>query len=265
MAGEEHTTVYIAEDHPVFQEAVARAVKARPDFKLAGAASDGRTALTQIRERKPAVALLDLRLPQLEGLEIMRAIQRETLPTRVVVLSADSSREHVYDALRSGAAGFLTKLATLTEIVDTIAAVARGETVLAAEVQSGLVSELRDRDQPERPILSDRESQVLRLIAEGLTGPEIGERLYISSSTVKTHVKSVLEKLGVNDRAAAVAEAMRRGLISSGVANQRREQAVDVVLSGLDSRLQAVLAQRGARDRANADDAGSARKLDGIE
>jgi two-component system nitrate/nitrite response regulator NarL len=213
MAGEEPTTVYIAEDHPVFQEAVARAVKQRPDFKLAGAAADGRTALEQIRERQPAIALLDLRLPRLDGLEIVRAIQRESLPTRVVVLSADSSREFVYDAIRSGAAGFLTKAATLTEIVDTIAAVARGETVLAPEVQSGLVSELRDRDQPERPLLSERESQVLRLIAEGLTGPEIGERLFISSSTVKTHVKSVLEKLGVNDRAAAVAEAMRRGFI----------------------------------------------------
>jgi two-component system nitrate/nitrite response regulator NarL len=107
----------------------------------------------------------------------------------------------------------LTKAATLNEICDTLAAVARGETVLSPDIQSGLVSELRDRDQPARSLLSEREAQVLRLIAEGLSGPEIGARLYISSSTVKTHVKSVLEKLGVNDRAAAVAEAMRRGLI----------------------------------------------------
>jgi two-component system nitrate/nitrite response regulator NarL len=213
MAGEERTTVYIAEDHPVFKEAVARAIKARPDFELAGTAADGRTALQDIRERRPAVALLDLRLPELGGLEIVRAIQRDSLPTRVVVLSADSSREYVYDAIKLGAAGFLTKAATLSEICDTIAAVARGETVLAPEVQSGLVSALRERDQPERPLLSERESQVLRLIAEGLTGPEIGSRLHISSSTVKSHVKSVLEKLGVSDRAAAVAEAMRRGVI----------------------------------------------------
>jgi two-component system nitrate/nitrite response regulator NarL len=213
MAGEERTTVYIAEDHPVFKEAVARAIKARPDFELAGTAADGRTALQDIRERKPGVALLDLRLPELGGLEIVRAIQRDSLPTRVVVLSADSSREYVYDAIKLGAAGFLTKAATLSEICDTIAAVARGETVLAPEVQSGLVSALRERDQPERPLLSERESQVLRLIAEGLTGPEIGSRLHISSSTVKSHVKSVLEKLGVSDRAAAVAEAMRRGVI----------------------------------------------------
>jgi two-component system nitrate/nitrite response regulator NarL len=213
MAGDARTTVYVAEDHPVFKEAVARAIKARPEFELAGMAGDGRTALEEIRTLRPAVAVLDLRLPGLDGLEVVRAIQRDALPTRVVVLSADSSRVFVYDALKLGATGFLTKAATLAEICDTIAAVARGETVLSREIQSGLVSELRERDQPERPLLSERETQVLRLIAEGLSGPEIGTRLFISSSTVKTHVKSVLEKLGVSDRAAAVAEGMRRGLI----------------------------------------------------
>jgi two-component system nitrate/nitrite response regulator NarL len=207
MAGEDLTSVYVAEDHPVFQEAVARAIKARQGFALVGAAADGRTALEEIRQLRPTVALLDLRLPNLDGLEVVRAIQRDALPTRVVVLSADSSRAYVYEALKLGAAGFLT------EICDTVAAVARGETVLAAEVQSGLVSELRAREQPQRSLLSEREMQVLRLIADGLTGPEIGARLYISSSTVKTHVKSLLEKLEVSDRAAAVAEAMRRGLI----------------------------------------------------
>lgn len=213
MAGEERTTVYVAEDHPVFQEAVARAISGRADFELVGAAGDGRKALEDIRAFQPHVALLDLRLPMLDGLEVVRAIQRDSLPTRAVMLSADSSRALVYDALKLGAAGFLTKAATLTAICDTIAAVARGETVLAPEVQSGLVSELRAREQPQRSLLSEREMQVLRLIADGLTGPEIGARLYISSSTVKTHVKSLLEKLEVSDRAAAVAEAMRRGLI----------------------------------------------------
>jgi len=213
MAGEERISVYVAEDQPAFQEAVARAIKARPDFELVGAAADGRTALEEIRALRPAVALLDLRLPNVDGLEVLRAIQRDALETRVVVLSADSSRAFVYDALKLGAAGFLTKAATLTKICDTVAAVARGETVLAPEVQSGLVSELRTREQPQRSLLSQREMQVLRLIADGLTGPEIGARLFISSSTVKTHVKSLLEKLEVSDRAAAVAEAMRRGLI----------------------------------------------------
>jgi two-component system nitrate/nitrite response regulator NarL len=207
------TTVYIAEDHPVFQEAVARAIDAREDLDLVGAARDGRVALEEIRERCPDVALLDRVLPGLDGVDLVRAIADDDLPTKVVMLSADNSSGLVYDVVRLGVAGFLTKAATLDQICDAIHAVARGETVLAAEIQSGLVTELREREHQQRPVLTERESQVLALIAQGLSGPEIGERLYISSSTVKTHVKSVLEKLGAPDRAAAVAEAMRRGLI----------------------------------------------------
>jgi two-component system nitrate/nitrite response regulator NarL len=206
-------TVYIAEDHPVFQDAVARAVRACPELELAGAARDGRVALEEIRRTQPTVAVLDQTLPGLNGIDVARAILQDALPTRVLMLSADSSSRIVYDAIRLGVAGFLTKAATLDEITSTVLAVARGETVLAQEVQSGLVSELRERERRDRPVLSPRESQVLALIAQGKSGPEIGAELYISSSTVKTHVKSVLEKLGVSDRAAAVAEGMRRGLI----------------------------------------------------
>ncbi len=206
-------TVYVADDHPVFQEAVARAVRTRPELELAGTAGDGRRALEEIRSLAPVVAVLDLRLPLLDGLQVIGAIERDGLPTKAVMLSADSSRELVYDAVRQGADGFLTKASTLDQICDAIVAVAGGATVLAPEVQAGLVTELRDRDRPDRPLLSERESDVLKLIAQGLSGPEIAERLFVSTSTVKTHVRGLLEKLGVNDRAAAVAEAMRRGLI----------------------------------------------------
>lgn len=207
------TTVYIAEDHPVFSEAVARAVRLRPDFDHVGMASDGRVALEEIRALAPAVAILDQQLPSLTGMELVRAISRDSIPTRVVMLSADSSNELVFDAVKLGVSGFLTKVATLAEICDTVAAVARGETVLAAEVQSGFVSELRERGERDRPLLSERESQILRLTADGLSGPQIAVRLFISPSTVKTHVKSIFEKLGVSDRAAAVAEGMRRRLL----------------------------------------------------
>lgn len=213
MVGEQRITVYVADDHPVFQEAVARAVRARPDLELAGAAGDGRKALEEIRSCSPTVALLDLRLPLLNGLQVVGAIERDGLPTRAVMLSADSARDLVYDAVKLGAAGFLTKASTLDQICNAIVTVARGGTVLAPEVQAGLVREVRERDRPDRPLLSERESQVLKLIAEGLSGPEIAERLFVSPSTVKTHVRGLLEKLRVNDRAAAVAEAMRRGLL----------------------------------------------------
>jgi two-component system nitrate/nitrite response regulator NarL len=213
MTSPEPTTVYIAEDHPVFREAVARAVRARPDLELIGSTGDGQVALEEIRALEPAIALLDQRLPSLDGAGVVRALEHDSLPTRIVMLSADSSSALVYDVVKLGVAGFLTKAATITEICDTIAAVAQGETVLAPAVQSRLVGELRERESADRPTLTERESQVLQLIADGLSGPEIGGRLFISPSTVKTHVRSVFDKLGVSDRAAAVAEGMRRGLL----------------------------------------------------
>jgi two-component system, NarL family, nitrate/nitrite response regulator NarL len=209
----ERITVYVADDHPVFREAVGRAIKSRPEFELAGMTGDGREALAEIRELSPAVAILDYHLPSLTGVDILRAVQRDSVPTRVIMLSADDSGSLVYEAVQLGAAGFLTKVATLTEISDAVATVARGGTVLAPEVQSGLASQVRTQSQNETPLLSARESEILRLIAEGLSSPEIGARLYISSSTVKTHVRNLFEKLGVSDRASAVAEGMRRGLL----------------------------------------------------
>lgn len=213
VTGRERISVYVADDHPVFREAVGRAIKARPDFELAGQAADGREALTEIRELTPSVALLDNGLPSLTGVDILRAVKRDSVPTRVIILSADDSGSLVYEAVQLGAAGFLTKVATLTEICDAVAAVARGATVLAPEIQAGLVGELRAQTQTGAPLLSERESEVLRLIAQGRSAPEIGEQLFISPSTVKSHTRNLFEKLGVSDRAAAVAEGMRRGLL----------------------------------------------------
>jgi two-component system nitrate/nitrite response regulator NarL len=213
MRAHERISVFVADDHPVFREAVGRAIKSRPEFELAGVAGDGHEALAEIRELQPAVALLDNRLPSLAGVDILRAIQRDCVATRVIILSADDSGSLVYEAVQLGAAGFLTKVATLTEICDAVAAVARGATVLAPEIQSGLVGEVRAQSETVSSPLSERESEVLRLIADGLSAPEIGTRLYISSSTVKTHIRKLFEKLGVSDRAAAVAEGMRRGLL----------------------------------------------------
>ncbi len=213
MPRAEPITVYVADDHPVFREALSRAVKQHPDFELVGATGDGREALDGIGETRPAVAIVDQNLPSLAGVEIVRAISRDAVPSRVIMLSGDDSSALVYDAMQLGAAGFMTKTATLAAICDAILAVARGSTVLAPEVQAGFIAEMRARSAPDRPILSERESQVLALIADGLSAPQIGAQLFISSSTVKSHIKNVFEKLGVSDRAAAVAEGMRRGLL----------------------------------------------------
>jgi two-component system, NarL family, nitrate/nitrite response regulator NarL len=207
------TTVLVADDHPLYREAVARAVRSRPEFELVGQAADGREALDAIRSQLPDVALLDVEMPSLRGIEILEALQRDGVGTRVVLLSAHLESDTVYEAVAGGVAAYLSKAAPGERICDAIAAVARGEVVLPAEVQAGLASEIRLRAEPGRPALSPREQEVLALIAEGLTAPAVGRELHLSTATVKSHLKTLYEKLGVSDRAAAVAEAMRRGLL----------------------------------------------------
>jgi two-component system nitrate/nitrite response regulator NarL len=205
--------VLVADDHPLYREAVVRMVKERPDLELVGEAADGRAALEAIRALAPDVAVLDLRMPELDGLHVLNAVQREGRRTRVVILSAFLESALVFDAVAAGAAAYVSKDADRARIADTIAAVARGETVLGAEVQPGLAEQIRARGRPDRPGLTERESEVLRLVAEGLSAPEIGRRLHLSAATVKSHLQSLYEKLGVSERAAAVAEGMRRGLL----------------------------------------------------
>jgi two-component system nitrate/nitrite response regulator NarL len=203
--------VFIADDHPVFREGLVRAVAARSEMELAGEAVDGRAALDAIQAAPPDVALVDLRLPVLDGIAIVRAVVRETLPTRVVILSAYDDAELVWAALEAGAAGYLTKDARREEITDGVLAAARGETVLAPSLAGALAGEVRRR--AGTPILTSREREALDGLARGLSAPAIARELVLSTATVKTHLQHLYEKLGVSDRAAAVAEAMRRGLL----------------------------------------------------
>jgi two-component system, NarL family, nitrate/nitrite response regulator NarL len=209
----QRTTVVVADDHPLYREAVVRAVRSRPDFELIAEAVDGREALEAIRARSPDVAVLDVEMPGLRGVEVVEALGRDALPTRVVLLSAHLDGDTVYQAVQGGAAAYISKATPGESICDAIAAVARGEVILPAEVHSGLVAQIQARRQPAGPALTPREQQVLALIAEGLTAPAMGRELHLSTATVKTHLKTLYEKLGVGDRAAAVAEAMRRGLL----------------------------------------------------
>lgn len=205
--------VVVADDHPLFREAVARTVRERPEFDLVAEAGDGRAALEIIRELRPDVAVLDVKMPDLDGLQVLNAIRREGLPTRIVLLTAFLEGSIAFDAMAAGASAFLSKEADRARIGDAIAAASRGETVLGPEVQSGLAAEIRLRGTPDRPALSEREQEVLRHVADGRSAPQIAELLVLSPATVKSHLQSLYEKLGVSDRAAAVAEAMRRGLL----------------------------------------------------
>jgi two-component system, NarL family, nitrate/nitrite response regulator NarL len=207
-------TVLVADDHPLYREGIARAIEQRPDLRLVGAVADGQEALDRIRALTPDVAVLDVRMPVFDGVEVLTALRAEQRPTRIVLLSAFTDREIVVAAVAAGVDGYLSKDADRTEICDAVAAVARGEARLDPALQAGLMDEIRRRRTQGPPArLTDREAEVLRFIAEGMSAPAIAERLELSTATVKTHLSNLYEKLGVSDRAAAVAEAMRRDLL----------------------------------------------------
>lgn len=203
----------IADDHPLFREGLARAVKERPDLELVAVVADGRSALAQIREEHPDVALVDQRMEGLTGTQIVNAVKRDKLATRVVLLSAFAGSDLIYEAMTLGACGFLSKDAERADILDAVVAVARGETRISPILQGGLVEQIRMRETADRPVLSPREQEVLALVADGLSAPEIAAHLQLGTTTIKTHLQAIYEKLGVADRAAAVATAMRCGLL----------------------------------------------------
>jgi two-component system nitrate/nitrite response regulator NarL len=211
--GRKRITVVVADDHPLYREGVVRALLASGQIEILAEAGDGRAALDAIQEHRPDVALLDYKLPELDGVAVTHAVVREQLPTRVLLVSAFTDSGVVYKALETGAAGFVSKEARREQIADAVLACARGENVVPPEVAAGLVSEIRLRKQSDAPALTPREQEILHLIAAGKSLPQIAQDLYLGLTTVKTHVQHLYDKLGVSDRAAAVATAMRRGLI----------------------------------------------------
>ncbi len=208
-------TVYVADDHPVFRGGLADAISQRVDLELIGQGPDGRVALDEIRVLKPDVALLDLRMPELDGLQVLNAVVRDGLETAVVMLSGETSADQIYASIASGAVAFVSKDSEREVICDAVAAAARGETQLSSEIQGKLVSEAQRHatDTDTGPTLTSRERQVLELVSEGFSAPEIATQLTLSVATIKSHLQTLYEKLGVSDRAAAVARAMRTGLL----------------------------------------------------
>lgn len=206
--------VVVADPHPVFLEGLARGIKeGRPDLELVGAACDGRQVLRDIRQLCPEVALIEHDLPALSGMRVLTAVIRDASPTRVVFLSARSDGEIVYEAIAGGAAGWLTKDASGQEIADAALAAHRGQTILSPTVHAGIADEIATRAGEEPPLVTAREHEVLVLIADGLTVAGVAQRIGMSRGTVKTHLQHLYEKFGVSSQAAAVAEAMRRGLM----------------------------------------------------
>ena len=210
---DEMVRVVVGDDHPLFRDGVVRALNASGSIDVVAEADDGVAALALIREHSPQVALLDYRMPGLDGAQVAAAVRRDELPTRVLLISAHDESAIVYSALQEGAAGFISKESSRSELVDAVLNCAKGRDVVAPNLAAGLVGEIQRRNESDAPTLSAREREVLGLIAGGQTIPAMAKQMFLAPSTVKTHVQRLYEKLGVGDRGAAVAEAMRRGLL----------------------------------------------------
>lgn len=206
----EKISVLVADDHPAMIEAVCDVLKEH-GIEIAGRARDGDEALTKLETRRPTVALVDLRMPRLSGIEVARRAQRSTPQTAIIVYTAYGERALLTEALDAGVKGFLLKEAPLSDLVRAVEMVSRGQTY----VDPGLAGVLASSDAAAKVTrLTQRERDVLRLLADGLTNEEIGKRLFISPETVRTHVRKAMRKLDADTRTQAVATALRQSLIA---------------------------------------------------
>jgi two-component system nitrate/nitrite response regulator NarL len=212
-AAARRTRVLIADDHPVYLDGLAGAIAQAGDLELVATCRDGGEALHRIRADAPDVAVLDLRMPLLTAGEILEQLSAARATCAVLVLSAYAAGAEVHECLSLGAAGYIAKETDRSSICDAIRAVAAGRTVLSSEVQGSVSEELQRRRLRSQALLSPRETEVLGMLSSGRTAAEIAAELYLTTATVKTHLHRLYEKLGVSDRAAAVADGMRRGLI----------------------------------------------------
>jgi DNA-binding NarL/FixJ family response regulator len=217
-------TVGICDDQALVRDGLRVQLGYAGDIEVVGEASDGEQAVALARRERPDVLLLDIRMPRVDGIEATRRIVADPAAggVRVLILTTFDLDEHVYAALAAGASGFLLKDATPEEIVQAVRVVAAGESLLAPRVTSRLVREFASRPRPGHTrgealgSLTDREVEVLQLIAQGLSNAELADRLVISHATAKTHVSRILAKLGLRDRAQLVVAAYEAGLVVPG-------------------------------------------------
>jgi two-component system, NarL family, nitrate/nitrite response regulator NarL len=207
-------SVVVVDDHPVYLDALSRAVEAADDLSLAGTASDGTEAVELIARVQPDVAVLDIELPGRSGPAVAAELVQRQVPTRVLFLSAHRDGATVYDALATGGFGYVTKDASMRQIQDAMRRVASGVRSLGPDVEHQVLEEIQARAERHTLDLTERERSVLELSVKGLTVIAMGKQLHISPATVKVHLSTLYAKLGVSDRASAVAEALRRGLVA---------------------------------------------------
>ncbi|MDX6466176.1 MAG: hypothetical protein QOI27_1216 [Gaiellaceae bacterium] len=217
-------SVLLADDQALVRGGFQMILDAQDDIAVVGEAGDGAEAVARVRELSPDVVLMDVRMPILDGIAATKQIVSEGLPSRVLVLTTFDQDDVVYEAMRAGASGFLLKSAPPAKLVEGVRTVAAGDALLAPSVTRRLVEDLVRRPPPGQAVppelgeLTEREQEVLRLIARGLSNGEIAAQLVVSEATVKTHVNRVFGKLGLRDRVQAVVLAYESGLVAPGSA-----------------------------------------------
>jgi DNA-binding NarL/FixJ family response regulator len=217
-------TVLLVDDEPLVRAGLRAVLEAQPDIEVVGEAADGAAVIPLVRQLRPDVVAMDVRMPLLDGIEATRAVLRTVDdPPKILVITTFENDEYVYEALRAGADGFLLKRARPTEIVHAVRLVAEGESLLFPASVRQLAVEYGDgggnraaRAVMERAQLTEREAEVLRLMARGLSNAEIAGRLIVGTETVKSHVSAVLAKLGARDRTQAVIAAYESGFVAPG-------------------------------------------------
>lgn len=209
---EQQTRVVLIDDHPTMRAGVKGCLERVPDISVVGEASTGEQALTVLRATTPDVVFLDIRLPDIDGIALLREIKRVSANTKVVMLSCQTDPSSVRMAVEAGACGYLTKLVGPQEIVDAVRRVQRGQVPISADVATHLLSAVRGQRREGEPALTPREREVWRAMAHGLSNCAIAESLFVSERTVKFHVHNVLRKLGLTTRAEAICAAHHRGM-----------------------------------------------------
>ncbi|MET7515452.1 response regulator transcription factor [Streptomyces sp. NPDC005480] len=213
-------TVLLVDDEPLVRAGLRAVLSAQPDIEVVGEAADGAAVIPLVRQLRPDVVAMDVRMPLLDGIEATRAVLRSVSePPKILVITTFENDEYVYGALRAGADGFLLKRSRPAEIVNAVRLVAEGDSLLFPAAVRRLAAEYGNtsaREAMDRAALTEREADVLRLMTRGLSNSEIAGRLVVGTETVKSHVSAVLAKLGARDRTQAVIAAYESGFVSPG-------------------------------------------------